>query len=180
MPIANAVKNCFIAGIFTLASGLSLAATPTPLELNNAPNYTRIPFDARNHAPIKDAAASVECRADVVKLCRGIEPGRRRVGTCLDENKALISSAQCEKTVVEAEIAYDKAWPCHTDAKRLCQNVLPGEGRLGNCLSAHFNELGAQCVSYRSKSAKEFEQNPSNVSRLQSSGAAPVWNESLL
>ncbi len=35
--------------------------------------------------------------------------------------------------------------PCMQDAKKFCEGVAPGQGRILNCLTAHLPELSGQC-----------------------------------
>jgi hypothetical protein len=42
-----------------------------------------------------------ECRADVEKLCQGVEPGRGRVASCLEQNESQVSTA-CKDAIAKA------------------------------------------------------------------------------
>lgn len=48
---------------------------------------------------------------------------------------------------------------CGQDAKKLCSNVEPGEGRVTECLRSHFDRLSAQCQSVLFVREQEQSQN---------------------
>lgn len=47
------------------------------------------------------SAGFPECRADVEKLCQGVEPGRGRVASCLKQNESQVSAA-CKDAIAKA------------------------------------------------------------------------------
>lgn len=143
-------------------------------------NTVRVPDAARFDAPFADPAASPACARDVARLCANVEPGRHRVGECLYAAKWKITSSACKKEVVNAELAFDAAWPCRQDTKTLCASTTPGEGRMGQCLADNEHHLSRSCAAYRQSSWNAYQTQPgSTVKRLESMGAAPVWSEGL-
>ena len=159
--------------------GVGHAEADSALSRNSAPNSVSIPSEARQGIKVKDAAASPECKADVERLCSQVEPGRRRMGNCLEQARLKIGADRCRQTVDQAKQAYDMACPCRQDTQKLCKNVEPGEGRVGQCLSKNQKELGRACLVYRGEMAKKAELQGGRVNELQGLGAAPVWSESL-
>lgn len=62
---------------------------------------------AQTAAPTPGPAASAvaeACRADVQKLCAGIEPGEGRIGACMKEHKSELSRP-CKKELMQARKA---------------------------------------------------------------------------
>lgn len=89
------------------------------------------------------------CGADVKRLCKGIEPGEGRIQRCLTEHKDEISQ-ECKDSLREQGEALQSKWEkvetaCSADAKRLCKDVEPGEGRILVCLMQHPKEISQTC-----------------------------------
>jgi hypothetical protein len=86
------------------------------------------------------------CRADVEKLCKGVQPGQGRIVRCLAEHKDQLS-AGCRENVARAESRH----PCMKDVETLCKGVQPGEGRVAQCLKQHEAELSAECKAHHAQ-----------------------------
>jgi hypothetical protein len=85
------------------------------------------------------------CRADVEKLCKGIQPGGGRIATCLKQHESELSPG-CREAVAEAkEQIKEFAEVCKPDAEKLCKGVQPGQGRVARCLAEHKDQLSAGC-----------------------------------
>jgi hypothetical protein len=94
----------------------------------------------------KDKPAA--CRADVEKLCKGIQPGGGRIAMCLKQHESELSP-RCREGIAEAkEQIKDFAEACKPDAEKLCKGVQPGQGRIAQCLKQHEAELSAECKAH--------------------------------
>jgi hypothetical protein len=96
------------------------------------------------------AAASAEqnthpCVDDAAKLCKGVEKGEGRIAKCLKEHEKELSSA-CKANIgkMKEEVREAKE-ACEGDAKKLCKDAKPGEGRILQCLKQHESELSTGC-----------------------------------
>ncbi|OXR39617.1 hypothetical protein B7C42_08315 [Nocardia cerradoensis] len=90
----------------------------------------------------KNLALAKACKEDATKLCADQDPTDPvAVLTCLRDLKDSLSatcSAEIFNTQLEAAKDYrtdaDLHAACEPDAKQLCANVNPGEGRIQDCL----------------------------------------------
>ena len=96
-------------------------------------------------AQAEDKEKPRACRADVAKLCKGIQPGGGRIAMCLKQHESELSPG-CRETIAEAkEQIKEFAEACKPDAEKLCKNVQPGQGRVARCLVEHKDQLSASC-----------------------------------
>lgn len=51
-------------------------------------------------APAGDGAVAEACKADVDKLCNGVQPGEGRIGACLKEHKKEVSKG-CKQAIMK-------------------------------------------------------------------------------
>ena len=89
------------------------------------------------------------CRADVEKLCQGVERERRAIVRCLKENEAALST-ECKDAMAKSkEKAREKAKAlskvCKEDAEQYCKDVEPGRGRVVRCLQENADKLSDAC-----------------------------------
>jgi chromosome segregation ATPase len=56
--------------------------------------------------------------------------------------------------------------PCMDDARKLCQGIQPGQGRIAACLESHEAELSAACKAKRAEFREEVEACQADVQRL--------------
>lgn len=85
------------------------------------------------------------CRADVEKLCKGIQPGGGRIAMCLKQHASEVSPG-CREAIAGAKKQIeDFAEVCKPDAEKLCKGVQPGQGRIMRCLAEHKDQLSAGC-----------------------------------
>ena len=97
------------------------------------------------------------CRADVQKLCKGIQPGGGRIAACLKQHESEVSPG-CKERIAEArEDIKEFAEACKADAETLCKGVKPGQGRIMRCLSEHKDKLSGDC---REKMSEAQEHHP--------------------
>ena len=89
------------------------------------------------------------CEADVQKLCPGTKPGKER-SACMRQHKDEVSP-ECRDFFAKAmdNRAEMRAamHDCQADAKKLCKDVKPGEGRVLECLQEHKSELSSACAA---------------------------------
>jgi Cysteine rich repeat len=82
------------------------------------------------------------CKADLEKLCPGVEPGHGRILACLEGKTDQLSPA-CKDDVSKKLAAFYKA--CKADADKLCASVERGEGRVMQCLQDNEASLSSSC-----------------------------------
>jgi hypothetical protein len=82
------------------------------------------------------------CKADLEKVCPGVEPGHGRILACL-EGKTDQLSDKCKDDVSKKLVSFYKA--CKADADKLCANVMRGEGRVLACLQENEASLSKSC-----------------------------------
>jgi hypothetical protein len=97
-------------------------------------------------------AFSEACKADAQQHCKGVEPGKGRMVACLRKNEASLSPG-CKEQMSKMDERRDQARArmseakeaCKGDAKQLCGDVKPGEGRMMRCLKDNEAKLSAAC-----------------------------------
>ena len=82
------------------------------------------------------------CKADLEKLCPGVEPGHGRILACIEGKTDQLSQA-CKDDVSKKLDAFYKA--CKADADKLCATVERGEGRVMQCLKDNEASLSKSC-----------------------------------
>ena len=96
-------------------------------------------------AQAEEKEGSGACRADVQKLCKGVQPGGGRIAACLKQHESEISPG-CRERIAEArEEVKEIAEACKADAEALCKGVQPGQGRIMRCLGEHNDKLSSAC-----------------------------------
>ncbi|HUM09449.1 MAG TPA: cysteine rich repeat-containing protein [Myxococcaceae bacterium] len=96
-------------------------------------------------APVAFAQSSEPgkpCKADLEKICPGVEPGHGRILACLEGKTDQLSPA-CKDDVSKKLTAFYKA--CKPDADKLCATVERGEGRVMQCLKDNEASLSKSC-----------------------------------
>jgi hypothetical protein len=93
------------------------------------------------------SGAAGPCDLDAKALCDGILFGNGRIGQCLRMHKEQVSGA-CEHVGLDLR-AKRKALKtaCYGDVVRFCGQVVPGMGRVMQCLRANDNTISANCRS---------------------------------
>ena len=89
------------------------------------------------------------CRADVEKLCKGIEPGEGRLAKCMKEKEAQVS-AGCKEHMAKMHEEREKKMrafneACKGDVEKFCKDVKPGDGRMVGCLRSNQASLSGSC-----------------------------------
>jgi Cysteine rich repeat len=87
------------------------------------------------------------CKADVEKLCPGIQPGEGRILECLKSHKAEVSPG-CTKHLKEVQAELKKvSAACEPDMEKFCWETPMGKGGIASCLKKHSDELSPDCKS---------------------------------
>ena len=116
--------------------------------------------EAKVSAPCKKEIAAIQkqvkaigaaCQDDVQKFCPDVKQGKGAVLKCLAGNKASLQP-DCQKIVQNAEektSAFKKA--CGGDAKKFCQGIPSGQGRILACLKSKEADLSPACKDMMSQ-----------------------------
>jgi hypothetical protein len=100
-------------------------------------------------APAEETARP--CRDDAAKLCKDVKPGGGAIVKCLKEHSGELSPA-CKDNMAKAKAAIKEAREaCEGDAKKLCEGIKPGGGKIVQCLKQHESELSAECKEEMNK-----------------------------
>lgn len=87
------------------------------------------------------------CAADAKKFCGDVKPGGGRVAKCMKSHEADLSPA-CQAEMKKAEERIEQVkQECSADAKKFCQGIRPGGGRILACLKSHQSELAPACAA---------------------------------
>ena len=85
------------------------------------------------------------CRADLQKLCKGVQPGGGRLVMCLKQHESEVSPG-CREAMAEAKQEVKEfAEACKGDAQTFCKSVQPGQGRVLRCLVENKEKLSSGC-----------------------------------
>lgn len=82
------------------------------------------------------------CKADLDKVCPGVEPGHGRILGCLEGKTDQLSQA-CKDDVSKKMTALYKS--CRADTEKLCPGVEMGGGRVLQCLADNEASLSKSC-----------------------------------
>jgi len=95
------------------------------------------------------------CREDAKKFCGNVQPGGGRIARCMKENEAQLSPA-CQSAMKQAEQRVREVREeCEGDAKKFCQGIRPGGGRILACLKSHQSELAPACAAEFNRAGKK-------------------------
>ena len=85
------------------------------------------------------------CRADVQKLCKGVQPGGGRIAGCLKQHESELSPGCRERIAAAREEGKELMEACKADAEALCKGVQAGQGRIMRCLVEHKDRVSGAC-----------------------------------
>ena len=89
------------------------------------------------------------CRADVEKLCKGVQPGHGGIMACLAKNEDALSPA-CKEVRGKAKQKMREArGACWNDIQTLCRDVKPGQGGILRCLQEKDAQVSPECKKER-------------------------------
>jgi hypothetical protein len=94
------------------------------------------------------------CKTELDKYCAKVTPGEGRVLACLFSYQDKLSN-RCEYALYDAAAQLERAVAaltyvvneCDEDLENLCSNVVPGEGRLMDCIDKNFAKVSDRCKS---------------------------------
>jgi len=93
-----------------------------------------------------------DCKADLAQYCSKITPGEGREVACLISYSDKISPRCRLSAYIAGKVLADSmlrlerlAWKCSADIPSLCSNVLPGGGRIYDCLRKNKARLLPDC-----------------------------------
>jgi Cysteine rich repeat len=94
-----------------------------------------------------DIAHAGFCSDDVARFCNDISVGNRQVSLCLKENFNYISP-KCSKFAGQIKIEKKVLRQiCYKDVRAFCNNTIPGQNRVYNCLIQNSKVISADCKS---------------------------------
>ncbi len=85
------------------------------------------------------------CADEIEKFCRDVKPGGGRLLQCLREHDSQLSEACRNKVATTSKLAEEVQQACGNDLKKFCAEVVPGGGRLKECLKQHVKEISPGC-----------------------------------
>jgi len=95
------------------------------------------------------------CREDAKKFCGNEKPGGGRIAKCMKSHEAELSPA-CQSAMKQAEQRVKEIREeCEGDAKKFCQGIRPGQGRILACLKSHQAELAPACKAEFDRAGKK-------------------------
>jgi hypothetical protein len=91
------------------------------------------------------AQARGACKDDADKLCPHVRPEGGLLASCLEKHAANLS-ADCKAHLAEMPADSTRVRDaCQADARKICADVTPGEGRLRACLAQRADRLSKAC-----------------------------------
>jgi hypothetical protein len=86
---------------------------------------------------------------ELKRLCADVQPGGGRLKRCYQEREnqlPLPCQQQMEEQAALKRVAQQRVTvQCAADVRKLCALVKPGEGRIQQCLEAHYQDLSHDC-----------------------------------
>jgi hypothetical protein len=105
-----------------------------------------------------DARAAGPCAKDAAKFCKGVKLGQGRLIRCMWQHRDELSPACQEKARQDWEKAMEVSADCAEDAKKFCQGIIPGGGRIIACLMSHEAELAPACKTHSEKARANIHE----------------------
>lgn len=90
-------------------------------------------------------AGDYPCKNDIARFCGNIEPGDGRILKCLTLNEKDLTPP-CKKNLARIEEAVGEVQKaCADDYAIFCSSVVPGQGRIAECLEKSKKNLTPRC-----------------------------------
>ena len=94
------------------------------------------------------------CKTEMEKYCAMVTPGEGRVLACLFSYQDKLSN-RCEYALYDAAAQLERAVAaltyvvneCDDDLENYCSNIVPGEGRLMDCIGKNIANVSERCQS---------------------------------
>jgi hypothetical protein len=99
------------------------------------------------------------CSGDVMKFCKGVQPGQGDISRCLTQNRQSLSDGCQTRLSSLSEQVNEADQACHDDVMLFCSGVKPGGGRIVQCLKDNGSSVSFNC---RVKMGLIGFQNPDN------------------
>lgn len=85
------------------------------------------------------------CEGDITKFCKNVERGEGRILRCLTLSEDKLTPA-CKKQLVRIKKAVEEVQnACADDYAIFCSSLLPGQGRIAECLEKNQNIITPKC-----------------------------------
>ena len=92
------------------------------------------------------------CKMEIEKYCSQVTPGQSRILACLYAHNDKLSS-KCEYALYDAAAQLERAVAalsyvaneCDEDLEKYCESIVPGEGRLLECLEKQDKHVSGRC-----------------------------------
>ncbi len=92
------------------------------------------------------------CKKELNSFCQQVTPGEGRLLACLYSHLDKLSG-RCEYALYDAAVQLERAVAaltyaaneCDDDLEKHCVSVMPGEGRLLDCLEKHSKDISKRC-----------------------------------
>ena len=105
-------------------------------------------------AAMADPVKTIEdgCKTELDKYCAMVTPGDGRVLACLFSYQDKLSN-RCEYALYDAAAQLERAVAaltyvaneCDNDLEKFCSDVVPGEGRLKECVDKNMANVSDRC-----------------------------------
>lgn len=91
------------------------------------------------------ASGHSACREDSAKFCKDVKPGGGRLAQCLKAHESELAPA-CRESMAAAKAKVQGAHEaCADDVQKFCTDVMPGGGRVIQCLKQNEKALSPEC-----------------------------------
>ncbi len=92
------------------------------------------------------------CEKEIKTYCKAVTPGEGRVLACLYAHEDKLSG-QCDYALYDAAAQLERfvaaltyvANECQNDLEKYCANIMPGQGRLLDCLDKNKKKVSKRC-----------------------------------
>jgi len=85
------------------------------------------------------------CEGDIAKFCKNVERGEGRILRCLTLSEEKLTPA-CKKQLVRIKNAVEEVQnACADDYAIFCSSLLPGQGRIAECLEKNQKIIAPRC-----------------------------------